>query len=106
MLQTYYVDSMPMFTATILIQGVDGTPAVPSGFGYLAAGWGDIEYLEVPELTAREKSLLDRFLDRDADGLSGELGYDISRGPQMSRQWNSFKKFHRFLPQFQHVEIK
>lgn len=106
MLQTYYVDSAPMFTVTILVQDAQGLPAAPDGFAYLATDWGDIERLEVPELTAREKSHLDRFLDRDAAGLTGELGYDIARAAQMSRQWTSFKKFHRFLPQFQHVEIK
>lgn len=106
MLQTYYVDSTPMFTATILVQNAQGLPAAPDGFGYLATDWGDIESLEVPELTAREKSFLDRLLDRDPAGLTAELGYDIARAAQMSRQWSSFRKFHRFLPQFQHVEIK
>ncbi|UTS81596.1 O-methyltransferase [Phaeobacter piscinae] len=106
MLQTYYIDSAPMFTATILVQDAQGLPLAPDGFGYLANDWGDIESLEVPELTAREKSYLDRLLDRDAQGLTDELGYDIARAAQMSRQWSSFKKFHRFLPQFLHVEIK
>ncbi|MBU2993949.1 hypothetical protein Q4555_11035 [Octadecabacter sp. 1_MG-2023] len=106
MLQTYYADSSPMFTVTILIQNAQGEPAAPNGFCYLATDWNDIENLEVPELTAREKSYLDRLLDRDAAGLTGELGYEIARAAQMSRQWDSFKKFHRFLPQFQHVELK
>lgn len=106
MLQTCYIDSAPMFTATVLVQDVQGKPGAPDGFGYLAAGWDDIESLEVPELTAREKSFLDRLLDRDAADISAELGYNIARTAPMSRQWTSFKKFHRFLPQFQHVEIK
>lgn len=106
MLQTYYTDSMPMFTATVLVQDAQGQPASPDGFGYLADGWGDIECLEVPELTAREKSFLDRLLDRETEDLTNELGYNIARPSQMLRQWDSFKKFHRFLPQFQHVEIK
>lgn len=106
MLQTYYIDSTPMFTATILVQDDAGDPVAPDGFSFLASGWDGIENLEVPELTAREKSFLDRMLDRDAEGLTGELGYNIARTAQMSRQWDSFKKFHRFLPQFQHVEIK
>ncbi|ASP33679.1 hypothetical protein CHH27_10825 [Labrenzia sp. VG12] len=106
MLQTCYTDSVPMFTVTILVQDANKTPAAPDGFSYLANDWGDIESLEVPELTAREKSYLDRLLDRNADELTRELGYDIARAAQMPRQWTSFKKFHRFLPQFQHVEIK
>jgi hypothetical protein len=106
MLQTYYFDSAPMFTVTILVQDNQNNPMAPDGFGYLANDWTDIENLEVPELTAREKSYLDRLLDRDVDGLRKELGYDIARAAPMSRQWASFKKYHRFLPQFQHVEIK
>nr|WP_123619107.1 O-methyltransferase [Phaeobacter inhibens] len=106
MLQTYYVDSSPMFTATILVQNGQGEPQPPEGFAYLANGWQDIEFLEVPELTAREKSFLDRLLDQDTEALTAELGYDIARAAQVPRQWTSFKKFHRFLPQFQHVELK
>lgn len=106
MLQTYYVDSLPMFTATILVQDPHGEPQPPDGFSYLANSWQDIEFLEVPELTAREKSFLDRLLDQDTEALTAELGYDIARAAQVPRQWASFKKFHRFLPQFQHVELK
>jgi hypothetical protein len=106
MLQTYYVDSMPMFTATILVQNADGSPVVPDGFGYLARTWDDLEWLEVPELSAREKSFLDCMLDRDGDGVNSQLKYNVVHTPQTSRQWDSFKRFHRFLPQFQHVELK
>jgi hypothetical protein len=106
LLQTYYIDSTPMFTATILVQNDNGQPPAPDGFGYLAANWDDIENLEVPELTAREKSFLDRLLDRNPEDFTDELGYNIARTAQMSRQWASFKRFHRFLPQFLHVEIK
>lgn len=103
-LQTYYIDSVPMFTATVLVQDTEGVPPAPNGFCYLAGNWDDIEYLEVPELTAREKSFLDRLLDKD--GPTDELGYPIARNAQIPRQWASFKKYHRFLPQFQHVDVK
>ena len=106
MLQTYYVDSKPMFTATILVQSADGSPAAPDGFGYLAQTWDDLERLEVPELSAREKTFLDCLLDRDGEGVNNQLGYGVVHTPQTIRQWDSFKKFHRFLPQFQHVELK
>jgi hypothetical protein len=106
MLQTNYVDSAPMFTSTVLVQSEDDERPPPAGFRYLAEGWQSIESLEVPELTAREKSLLDRMLDKDEAEFNDQLGYCIAREAQSKRQWASFKKFHRFLPQFQHVEIK
>lgn len=106
MLQTYYVDSKPMFTATFLAQDANGNPAAPDGFAYLAQNWEDLERLEVPELSAREKTYLDCLLDQDGDGVNSQLGYRVVYTPQTSRQWESFKKFHRFLPQFQHVELK
>jgi hypothetical protein len=105
-LQTYYVDSAPMFTATVLVQSEQGVPVPPAGFGYLSEGWGSIEFLEVPELTAREKFFLDRLLDRTEAEYNGQLGYSIAREAQSMRQWLSFKKYHRFLPQFQHIEMK
>lgn len=106
MLQTHYVDSAPMFTSTVLVQSEDDARQPPAGFRYLAEGWESIEFLEVPELTAREKSLLDRMLDQDEAEFNDQLGYSIAREAQSVRQWASFKKFHRFLPQFQHVELK
>lgn len=106
MLQTHYVDSVPMFTSTVLVQSDNDMRQPPAGFRYLAEDWESIEFLEVPELTAREKSLLDRMLDEDEAEFNGHLGYSIAREAQSVRQWASFKKFHRFLPQFQHVELK
>ena len=106
MLQTCYTDSVPMFTAAVLVQDGSGQPAAPIGFNFLANSWDDIESLEIPELTAREKSFLDRLLNLKSEELIKELGYEIARGPQTIRQWKSFQKFHRFLPQFQHVELK
>lgn len=105
-LETCYTDSCPMYTCTILAQDVDGKPDVPAGFHFLSQGWGLIEALEVPELTAREKSFLDRLLDKAEDEFNDSLGYSIAREAQALRQWSSFKKFHRFLPQFLHVDIK
>ena len=105
-LETSYTDSCPMYTCTLLAQDADGNPRSPAGFHFLSAGWGSIEALEVPELTAREKSFLDRLLDKADDEFNQNLGYSIAREAQALRQWASFKKFHRFLPQFLHVDIK
>lgn len=105
-LQTSYFDSCPMYTCTILAQDEDGSPSAPAGFHFLGAGWENIEALEVPELTAREKSYLDRLLDKAEAEFNGLLGYNIARDAQSLRQWASFKKFHRYLPQFYHVDIK
>ncbi|MBL3594830.1 hypothetical protein JMM63_04475 [Rhodovulum sulfidophilum] len=105
-LETSYTDSCPMYTCTILAQDADDKPDVPAGFHFLSQGWGVIEALEVPELTAREKSFLDRLLDKTENEFNENLGYSIAREAQALRQWASFKKFHRFLPQFLHVDIK
>jgi hypothetical protein len=107
LLLTHYSDSSPMFTATVMLQDGSGQPAAPSGFAYLASNWSDIENLEVPELTSREKSVLDGHVSREVADVATELGFSIaSRPEQQERQWSSFKRFHRFLPQFQHVELK
>nr|WP_276716820.1 O-methyltransferase [Pseudooceanicola nitratireducens] len=105
-LETCYTDTCPMYTCTILAQDINGQPSVPVGFHFLSEEWGRIEALEVPELTAREKSFLDRLLDKAEGEFNENLGYSIAREAQALRQWASFKKFHRFLPQFLHVDIK
>lgn len=106
LLLTTYCDSSPMFTAAVMLCSDDVDTPMPAGFDFLCSNWLDIENLEVPDLTAREKSLMDRLLDRSIEEVDDALDYDIARKNQRLRQWEAFKKFHRFLPQFQHVELR
>ncbi|MEP1590844.1 O-methyltransferase [Sulfitobacter sp.] len=106
LLLTSYSDSSPMFTATILVQNDADQPNAPGSFPFLAQSWNDIENLEVPELSARERAFVDRILGDTPNAIDDHLGFPIARDRQRVRQWESFKKFHRFLPQFHHVEMK
>lgn len=106
LLLTTYCDSTPMFTAAVMLRSENANTPMPAGFDFLCSNWLDIENLEVPDLTAREKSLMDRLLDRSVEEVDEALDYEIARKNQRSRQWEAFKKFHRFLPQFQHVELR
>ncbi|GLO70888.1 hypothetical protein MACH17_24050 [Phaeobacter inhibens] len=95
-----------MFTATVMLRAEDVDTPMPAGFDFLCSNCREIENLEVPDLIAREKSPMDRLLDKSVDEVDDALDYEIARTNQRLRQWEAFKKFHQFLPRFQHVELR
>lgn len=105
-LLTAYADTSPMVTATVIVQNPESEPAPPAGFQFLAKDWSNIENLEIPELTIRERTFVDTRLDLPEANITYDFGYAIADGARERRQWTSFKRFHRYLPQFQHVEVR
>lgn len=105
-LLTAYADTSPMVTATVIVQDPAGAPAPPAGFQFLSTDWSTIENLEIPELSIRERTFIDTRLDESEADITSDFGYRIANEPKQARQWVSFKRFHRYLPQFQHVELR
>jgi hypothetical protein len=107
-LLTTYADGLRMFTATILT--LDAAGGLPSGIAeweFLADGWERIIDISAPDLSMREKMLVDRCLTREPKAILDEIGFTLADDPdEAENAIRSYKKLHRFYPTFYAIGIQ
>jgi len=104
---TTYKDGQRMFTATVYAAGEGGAPPPIRSWEYLASDWLDVLDIDVPELSTREKILIDNVLSQDAAHILQHLSFVPANDEIIAaRSLESYKKLHRFVPAFYHIDVR
>jgi Putative O-methyltransferase len=77
-----------------------------SDWPFASKDWADIHHLLVPDLTLRERMLLDRAVATGSYlGLKEELGFSFGSGIELNSFLQSYKDFYRFYPTLLAAEV-
>ena len=105
-LLTTYQDGQRMFTATLLIHDAASPQPALREWEFWPADWDDVLEINVPELSAKEKFVLDQHLGEDPDQIIERVNFLPGEDMDSAMQnLASYKKLHRFVPAFQHVDF-
>jgi len=104
---TSYSDGHPMVSVTAILLPAgeaDGFMAQPwiADWKHRATDWGDVSKIDVPDLSMKEKMLIDRHInvlnDRE---LAEELGFELGEDEAATlRKLSQYREHFRFYPQF------
>jgi len=72
---------------------------------FSSANWTDVNFVAVPDLTARERLFLEREATRGAAELSASLGFDLEAAAEMPGFIANFERYYRHYPAFTAVEL-
>ena len=97
-LLTKYQDTTAMLTVTVMMTDTNGVPEIPKGWGYAPTTWEQIEIIQAPDLSARERLALDQLMHKGIDEIRNGLGFSLDQAAV-----KAYSKFHRFYPAFQTV---
>ncbi len=97
-LLTRYQDTTAMLTVTVMMTDMNGVPEIPKGWAYAPTSWDQIEKIQAPDLSARERLALDQLMHKGINEIQNELGFSLDETAV-----NTYSKFHRFYPAFQTV---
>lgn len=109
-LSTAYRDKQRMITVACAVRPSD-EQNLPDSLGkwkFRSKGWDDILNITVPELSIREKQVIDRKLDSSTKDIFEGLPFapqEKKAKKELERAINSYKKLHRYYPEFQHIEF-
>lgn len=107
-LLTEYKDNARMFTATVLIEAANQDPIELKleDWGYYSGGWSNIVKINAPELSLKERAIIDQHINKDAKEVLDTVQFFGSENLHKYRvEIESYQRLHRFFPAFQHVEF-
>lgn len=107
LLSTTYADGQRMFTATVLTKENDNDcPDGLQGWEFLAKGWKNIVEISVPDLSLREKVLIDKHLRKGPQAIINSAKFKpASELDEAKVAIQSYKRLHRFYPTFQAMGV-
>lgn len=111
LLLTEYADGAKMVTVCLLAipRGDEANVArAPSlaGWEHLSQDWSDIHYIRVPDLSIKEKELLDSKSGSSAADLCEKIGFEIDVNRKRSiASVISYWKYRKYYPTFRAVEV-
>jgi hypothetical protein len=106
-LLTTYKDGQRMFAATIYASSNEELPDPLRNWEYLPQDWTDVLSIEVPELSAREKNVIDELLSQPVTGILATISFVPAVDHAAAvRALESYRLLHRFVPAFQHIELQ
>lgn len=108
-LLTTYADGQRMFTATILTMesGGNDVPEELKAWEFLPTNWTDIVDISAPDLSMKEKLLIDRCLTRSPTKIIEEIGFTLAKKAEdAERAVESYKRLHRYYPSFYAIGIQ
>jgi hypothetical protein len=104
---TSYSDGTPMLSVTVILlpaAEADEFMARPwiSEWKHRAANWGSVTKIDVPDLSLKEKMLIDRHTNvLDDRQIAGQLGFDLGDDqPSTLDKLSQYREHFRFYPQF------
>lgn len=105
-LLTEYQDGQRMFTATLVISDGEFDDALLGEWDFKPNNWTDILSINVPELSAKEKFLLDQNISKTPENIIEDVGFLPGEDRQQAiKNVESYKALHRFVPAFHNVEF-
>lgn len=109
LLLTSYADGQRMFTATFLTlpNSEDDIPVALKNWDFIPTDTADILDISAPDLSMREKLLIDQYLSRSPKDIIEKIGFSISADPiDAERSVQSYKTLHRYYPTFYAIGIQ
>lgn len=107
-LNTAYADGQRMVTSAVL--ALSSGDALPTGlldWEFLPNSDSDCVNISVPDLSMREKILIDRFLDRSpAQIVKAAKFLPTSEADDAREALKSYKRLHRFFPTFMAIGVQ
>jgi len=105
-----YADGQQMMTITGAITNLTDRASLRQKIGlahwpFASSSWADVNFLAVPDLTARERLYLEREASRGAAALSASLGFDFEAAAEMPGFIANFERYYRHYPAFTAVEL-
>lgn len=104
---TSYSDGHPMLSVTAILlpsDEADAFMAKPwiSDWKYRATDWGNVSKIDVPDLSLKEKMLIDRHINvLDDQQIANELGFDLAEDKESTiTKLSQYREHFRFYPQF------
>lgn len=104
---TSYSDGTTMLSVTAILlptEKADEFMAMPwiSEWKYRATDWGSVTKIDVPDLSLKEKMLIDRRINvMDDRQIASELGFDLGDDePSTLTKLSQYREHFRFYPQF------
>lgn len=103
-----YADGQRMFTATVLtVEEGHKLPSGLEGWEFLAKNWSRVLEISVPDLSIREKVLIDKHLAKGPAAIIKAAKFKpISELDEAKIALQSYKKLHRFYPTFQAIGVQ
>lgn len=76
-------------------------------WGHGNLDWGNVERIQIPTLSAKEKMTIDSVLHhKDDESILDELGFGFDRKEKVSKEVvANYRKFYRYYPNFKKIEI-
>lgn len=112
LLVVHYADGQAMITVTGIVLADEAVPAFLSQTGlekwtYYARDWDNVERVfRTPYLTTRERMHMDQAVMASANTLPAKLRYLANiQGRAGDELVKLYRRYQRFLPRFQHVDI-
>jgi putative O-methyltransferase len=107
-LLTSYADKQRMFTATVFAHTErTGLPEGLLGWEFLSSSWSDVIDIAAPDLSLREKTLIDRHLTKDPGDIIDAIGFlPATEHDDAIAALQSYKRLHRFYPTFYAIGIQ
>lgn len=114
LLLTSYRDTNQMLVVTgLLAPKVDCEAVVSEGglddWPYYSKNWADIRFINMPELTIKERIHINQLLPREAGNaqqIQNALGFQVDELPDLSLdKIRNYTEFYRHFPQFGRVAI-
>lgn len=105
-----YADGQQMLTMTGAVVDLGQRTALRQKLGldrwpFASSNWSDVNFLAVPDLTARERLFLEREAHLGAIRLAKGLEFDFEAAAQMPGFIANFRKYYRHYPAFTAVEL-
>jgi len=108
-LLTTYADGQCMLTVTLLTLE-SAEQSLPNGLAdweFLPNAWNGILDISAPDLSMREKILIDQFLTQEPEDIVEEIGFRLAEDLEDStRAIGSYKRLHRYYPTFYAIGIQ
>lgn len=108
-LLTTYADGQRMFTATVIASD-DEDKNISAGlqtWEFFPSSWTDMVDISAPDLSMREKMMIDRHLAKPPLEIIDEIGFTIAEElDEASRALESYKRLHRYYPSFYAIGLQ
>ena len=109
LLVTSYKDGQRMLTVTVRASSVeDRTPGERrlKSWPFKTASWTKIEFIEAPDLSSKERQKIDNYLHMPPSHILRRLRFEPESSREKSlRVISSYKRFHRYYPDFRNIEF-
>ncbi len=105
-----YADGQQMLTMTGAIVELAERTYLRAKLGlanwpFASTSWSDVEYIAVPDLSARERLYLERNAHLGAAALATTLHFDFEAAAEMPGFVEKFRRYYRHYPAFTAVEL-